>query len=381
MRMSRCFGTLYKYELKKIIGNKVALITFLILFAFVFMQGEFEIRGNVEPAVLQQYKTLGGREIDDRLIGELLAVSDEYGRIADETDIAYEDLAGWVQNVIGYGVAYKDVDAAGVYEARDLTIEEAHEISKLSDGEEAFWTEKESKVVKPFSYNQSLIAAGVLEGTSNLMIMMVVVIATGLASVFAMETQRKTDPMIRASLNGTGELYFAKVLAGMSYILGSVIILLGTYYAYMYVRWGFDGMDSPVQIYLPFSQLPVTNGQLAGILVILVVLGSMFISAFALFVSNITRNALAAMAIIICTHLGLFALSTAVPVGLRTLSQGISLMPATLVSPRLVYEFRLVRLGRYLTCYQAAPIIYIAFSAILLVLGYVLYMRHEIKNN
>ena len=30
---------------------------------------------------------------------------------------------------------------------------------------------------------------------------------------------------------------------------------------------------------------------------------------------------------------------------------------------------------------QAAPIIYIAFSAILLVLGYVLYMRHEIKNN
>jgi hypothetical protein len=140
-------------------------------------------------------------------------------------------------------------------------------------------------------------------------------------------------------------------------------------------------MDSPVQIYLPFSQLPVTNGKLAGILVILVVLGSMFISAFALFVSNITRNALAAMAIIICTHLGLFALSTAVPVGLRALSQFISLMPATLVSPRLVYEFRLVRLGRYLTCYQAAPIIYIAFSAILLVLGYVLYMRHEIKNN
>lgn len=375
------FGTLYKYELKKIIGNKVALVSFLVLFAFVFMQGEFEIRGNVEPAVLEQYRTLDGREIDDRLLGEMLSVSDDYGRITDETGIAYEDLADWVLKVIGYGASYKDIDAGTLYGARDLTIEEAHEMSELSDGEEAFWAEKESRVEKPFAYNQSLIAAGVLEGTSNLMIMMVVVIATGLASVFAMETQRKTDPMIRASLNGARELYFVKILAGMSYVLGSALLLLGTYYAYMYLRWGFDGMDSPVQIYLPFSQLPVSTGQLAGILVMLVILGSLFVSAFALFVSNITRNSLAAMAIIICTHLGLFALSTAVPVGMRVLSQFISLMPATLVSPRLVYEFRLVRLGGYLTCYQAAPVIYVVFSVVLLVVGYVLYIKHEIKNN
>ncbi len=375
-------STLYKFELIKILKNKVAIVTFLVLFAYAFIQGEFEVRGNVSDlGKWEAYKTLNGREIDDALISELKSVTDETGRIINEQDAAYEDLAYRVQDVLGFGVAFKDMDADMLYETRNETIKEAYELSHLTPEEESYWQEKESEIDKPFIYHDSVITAAMLEGTSNYMILMLVVIATALSAIFAMETQRKTDPMIRASLYGNKKLYLAKVLAGMTYVLAAFMILITCFYAYTYLRWGFDGLAASIQIYRPFAQLDLAVWQLVGILFMLLVFGSVLVSAFALFISNITRNGLATMAIIIGTHLTLFAIGTMIPTSMRTLSQLLSLMPATLVSSRLVYEFRLVKLGRFFLCYQFAPVLYLALTAILLIAGYVMYSRYEIKSN
>ncbi|MCR4792233.1 MAG: ABC transporter permease [Lachnospiraceae bacterium] len=375
MHKNRTFGTLYKYELLKIFKNKVAVITFMVLFIFTFLQGEFEVSGNVTPEALEQYRTLSGRAIDDTLISELLDATDESGRIVSDSDIAYEDFNDWVCDVIGYGLSYSDLNETSLYQERKRTIQEAHELSCLTEAEEGYWADGESRISKPIVYHDTVVTAGVLEGTTNLLIMMVVIIATALSSVFAMETQRKTDPMIRASLCGNRELYFAKILAGMSYVLGAILILLGVFYAYIGIRWGFDGMEYAIQTYRPFSQMALTNLQLAGILIMLTILGSLLISAFSLFVSCITRNGIAAMAVIIGTHLGLFALSSMIPYGMRALSQFFCLMPATLVSSRLVYEFRLVNAGKLLTCYQAAPVLYILMTALFIIIGSIAYDR------
>lgn len=375
-------STLYKFELIKILKNKVAIVTFLVLFVYAFIQGEFEVRGNVNDLVKwEAYKTLNGREIDDALISELKSVTDETGRIINEQDAAYEDLTYRVQDVLGFGVSFKDMDADTLYETRNETIKEAYELSHLTSEEEAYWQEKESEIDKPFIYHDTVITAAMLEGTSNYMILMLVVIATALSAVFAMETQRKTDPMIRASLYGNKKLYLVKVLAGMTYVLVAFMILIICFYAYTYLRWGFDGLEASIQIYRPFAQLGLSVWQLVGILFMLLVFGSILVSAFALFISNLTRNGLATMAIIIGTHLTLFALGAMIPTSMRPLSQFLSLMPATLVSSRLVYEFRLVQLGRFFLCYQFAPVLYLALTAILLIAGYVLYSRYEIKSN
>ena len=381
MNRKKNLGILYRYELIKILKNKVAILTFLILFAYTFIQGEFEIRGNVDLSEWEMYKTLNDRVIDNTLLSELVSVSDGSGHIINDNNKAYEDLGYLVQDITGYGVSYDDLDESTLYAAREKTIAEAHELAHLTKEEELFWQERENTLGKPFVYHDTVITSGILEGISNYMIMLLIIIATGLSSVFAMETQRKTDPMIRASLNGCKELYFAKVLAGMSYIIVCTLTLLSTYYLYIGIRWGLDGISSPIQIYRPYSQMNLSVVQLSGILIMLTLSGSALISSFALFISNTTRNSLASMAVIIGTHLALFALPTMIPYSLRTLSQFLSLLPATLVSSRLVYEFRLVRLGRFLYCYQAAPMLYLILTAIFTIAGYSVYKRHEIRSN
>ena len=166
-----------------------------------------------------------------------------------------------------------------------------------------------------------------------------------------------------------------------NFSLRRLVVLLATFYTYIGIRWGFAGMDYAVQLYLPFSQMNLTNWQLAGILVMLTVLGSLLISAFSLLISNITRNSLAAMAIVIGGHLALFAASTMVPYSMRGISQFLSLLPSTLVSSRLVYEFRLVKLGGFLRCYQVAPVLYLLLIMAFVAVGYVFYDRYEIKSN
>ena len=58
MKKNSCFGTLYKYELLKILRNKVTVVTFLIFFVFSFIQGEFEVRGNIDLETLAKYQTI-----------------------------------------------------------------------------------------------------------------------------------------------------------------------------------------------------------------------------------------------------------------------------------------------------------------------------------
>ena len=81
MEKRHCFGMLYKYELLKIFKNKVAIITFLFLFAYAFIQGEFEVSGNISPQELEKYEEIDGRVIDEELFAELKELSDDAGNI------------------------------------------------------------------------------------------------------------------------------------------------------------------------------------------------------------------------------------------------------------------------------------------------------------
>lgn len=234
-----CFGSIYKYELLKILKNKVAVITFLILFVYAFVQGQFEISGGVNPEDMEAYSMINGREIDDELLNELRDVTDEAGNLIDDKYVAYKHLNAWVLEVLDVlrrGASVRDLNAKKLYEDRVNGVREAHEALQLSEGEILYWSAKEASLDKPFRYHDTVISGGVLEGTTNYMIMAV-------------------------------------------------------------------------------------------------------------------------------------------------LSQCLSLFPPTLVSSRLVYEFRLVKVGSYYLCYQAAPVLYGILTVIFLALGYVMYDRHEIKSN
>lgn len=380
MKKKHCFADLYKFELLKIFKNKVAVVTFLVIFAYSFIQGEFEVRGNIDPKELKEYDTINGREIDDALLGELLEVTDEVGNVSDE-GVAYREFGGWVKSIIGHGTAYRDITMDKIYAKREADILEGYQDLCLTDGELRYWEEKEANLKKPFILHDTVVMTGMLEGTTNYAIMILLIISVSLASIFAIETQRRTDPMIRASINGRKELYFAKILAGMTYVLACLVILLCTFYIYVGVAWGFRGMGESILNQFPETSLDLTGWQLTGILVVLLFFSTLLVSSFALFISNISRNSLATMAIVLGTYMVLFAVSTSIPLRMRYLSQGLSLLPSTLLSSRLVYESRLIKLGNYFLSCQVAPFLYLLLTLALIVIGYFIYEKHEIKSN
>ena len=381
MEKRHCFGMLYKYELLKIFKNKVAIITFLCLFAYAFIQGEFEVSGNISPQDLEKYEEINGRAIDEELFAELKELSDDAGNIKDETRKGYKKLYYWISEVMNYNASLRNLDIEKVYAEREHSIQDRYESMCLTPQEINFWQGKEKNLKKPFIYYDDTRSSGLLEGTTNYMIMMALIIASSLSSIFALETHRKTDPMIRTTINGGKEVYFAKVLAGMSYILSCVAILLITFYLYIACRWGITGVDSMVQIYNPFTPLDMTIKELLLILVVLLVMGSILLSSFTLFLSNITRNGVATMTIALVSFIGLLEMALNVPLKFRFLSQLLYLLPGSMVSSSLVYDFRLIKIGKYFMSYQVAPIMYILFSAVFIACGYVFYKRYEIKSN
>lgn len=381
MSKGRCFFTLYKFELLKILKNKVAIVTFFIFFVFAFIQGEFEITGNIEPSDIEKYKAFNGRVVDDEYIEELKAVIDEDRESISDEDKAYYDLKAWVDSVYDKDVDYANISLAQIYEERRNGIEEGYLEEKLSEGEISYWREKESEVDKPFVFFSDWIPSGVLEGTTNFSVYMIILVATSLAMIFSMETQRKTDPMIRATVNGTGKLYFAKVLAGFTYIISCLIIIVVGFLSYFGMRWGYSGMSAAVQMYWPLASEKMSIWQLEGILIMMLIVFSLLLSAFALFISNVTRNGVATMAIVIGGSIGMFVLASSIPMEHRYLSQAVQLFSPSVISSRLVYEFRLIKLGSYFTVYEFIPMLYIFLSVVLIIAGFLFYKKYQIKCN
>ncbi|MCR5390006.1 MAG: hypothetical protein K6E77_04580 [Lachnospiraceae bacterium] len=381
MSKGRCFFTLYKFELLKILKNKVAIVTFLIFFVFAFIQGEFEITGNIESSEIEKYKAFNGRVIDDTYVGELKTVVDEDGKFINGEDKTYSDLKSWIDSVYDNDADYANLNSAQIYEDRQANIEEGYLEEKLTEEEISYWRQKESEVDKPVEFFSTWIPSGVLEGTTNLSIFMIILVATSLAMIFSMETQRKTDPMIRTTVNGTRQLYFAKVLAGFSYIISCLLIMLIGFLGYLGIRWGFSGMSAAIQMYKPLASENMSVWQLEGILIGMLIMFSIFLSAFALYISNVTRNGVATMTVVIGGSIGMFALASSIPLEHRYLSQAVQLLSPSVISSSLVYEFRLIKLGRFFTVYEFVPMLYILLSIVLIIAGYIFYSRYEIKSN
>lgn len=381
MEKRHCFGMLYKYELLKILKNKVALVTFIVAFCFAFIQGEFEVSGNITPTDLEEYQEIDDRAVDQSLLNELKEISDDAGNIQDENRKGYEQLSAWMEETIGYRAPIKEIDIDTVYSKREKNIQEGYDAMRLSQGEIGFWANKEKEVDKPFLFHETIRSGGILEGTTNYMLLMAIIIGASLSMIFASETQRKTDPMLRVAINGNKELYFAKILAGMSYIFGCITVLIATFYAYTACRWGITGMDCMVQAYLPLARIDMTIGELLVIILMLLFCGILLISSFALFLSNVTRNGVATMTIVIGSFIGLLVATLHVPLKLRVLSQILYMLPGTMVSSSILYDYRLIRIGKYFMSYQIAPIVYILFSIAFIVAGYVFYDKYEIKSN
>lgn len=136
-------GTLYRYELKKLLSRKVLWIAAGIMILILCASAMTDvIAGNVGE--LKKSERISGRDINQELLTELQ--SD--GRMDDYPVI--KNLLKQCMRTENPG----KVDEQALYASRQAANEHEMDSYKLSDAERAYWNKKEAEVKKPFTYQR-----------------------------------------------------------------------------------------------------------------------------------------------------------------------------------------------------------------------------------
>ncbi len=375
----RLFGTLLTYEIKKIMKNRFAVIALIILTIYSLIQGVFQAEqtGEYAARTREAKRAIDGRMIDDTLLGEMAASSDEYGTLWNESNCTYEALADWVRKIVDYGKPLAAYDSAAVYGERLSSMEEAMNLLMLKEGEKEYWRSQGEFTEEPLIWHSTDEALGLIDILSATPMIMLFMITLLLSQIFAGEVKDRTDPLLRCTRGGRGITYGAKITAAMILIFFITVLSDALSILESILLWGTNGWDAAVQVILPMSPYPMTMGRLFTTLALVALISSLFLSVITCFLSECLKNPVAVMGTVFGGFLVILALARQVPERLRALSQLLYLLsPVDMNSTRGLYEFRLIGWnGHYLTAWQFLPMLYGTLSVILILAGYFHYLK------
>lgn len=416
-------GTLYQYEMKKILKRKMTWIAFggvMLIILFLCFEplldnytltdaktGE-RVRCTKYDTIMERQERaerLNGRIIDDALLREMQAAyvgvqsqdmetlmdnsvvvsttmitrfSDdetEAERIAEQIR-QYEAIYNYVREIVGNERVHT-VDAAAFYGERQQMVADYERILYLTEEEKEYWREHE--VQTPYAYYWDMGPWMMLTTFKTMLALTALMIGMVFSGVFADEHMRKTDQLVLCSRHGRGTLYLAKLLAVTT--LGTVATLLvgGITLLSQGVLYGYEkNWNAPLQLYLPSSPFDLTMGEAIVILLVLLLLTAVLHSVLTLVLSSWVKSSVASMSLMVVYTLGTMVIN--VPERLRFLSQCLYLMPAKLVRPSALNDVRLVGgAGHYLNCWQTGMILYPLMILALALLGSLIYRRWQIS--
>ncbi len=375
------FGTLFFYEIKKILKNRFTVVLLIVMTIYSLMQGVFqsEQMGDYADRTRELKMAIDGREIDDSLLAELYDAADEYGVFWNETNCTYEALCNWVRKIVDYGRPIADYDADTIYQIRKDTILEGMELCALTDGERQYWEEQEAKVSKPLVWHSFEEMYGLFDIVQATPLLMLFVVTLLLSQIFAGEVKDKTDPLLRCTRGGWGATYVAKISAAVVSIFFLTVLFGGISILTSLVLWGNNGWDAMVQNLMPLTSVPMTMGVFFGRQILVAFAACLFLTVATCFLSECFHNPVVVMGSVFGGFLLILAGARQIPMVIRPLSQFLYLLsPIDMASPNVLYEFRLVGFGgHYLTALQFAPILYLVMSVMAVVVGYFIYLRRN----
>ena len=375
------FGTLFCFEIKKILSNRFTVVLMIVIAVYSLMQGVFQAEqmGDYADRTRELIRAIDSRAIDDSLLDEMTAASDEYGVFWNETNCTYQALCDWVRKIVDYGKPLADYDADAIYQIRQDTIREGMELCALTEGEELYWEGKEALVNKPLVWHSFDEMYGLIDIIQSTPLIMLFVITLLLSQIFAGEVKDKTDPLLRCTRGGWGTTYAAKISAAVVSIFLLTALFGGISVATSLLLWGNNGWNAMVQNLMPLTSESLTMGAFFGRQILVAFAACMFLTVATCFLSECFNNPVAVMGSVFGGFLLILAGAREIPMAIRPLSQFLYLLsPIDMASPNVLYEFRLVGFGgHYLTALQFAPILYFGISVIAVVVGYFVYLRRN----
>lgn len=395
------FGTIYKYELRKIAGKKLFIICF-ILCAVISLSGfYFRYMGNVyidgvmidtnanyHKQDIAYAKALDSRVIDDTLLSEMVAAyrkvpyvegkhysgTDEYQKYARP----YSAIFNFVRQCGDYGTAYLMYEwqpsEADFYAKRGEMLEKSWNDLFLAESEKQFWRKKEAAIPKPVTFYETTAYDEMFGVYQTAAIMLLIVISICLAGVFANESSRRTDRIILCTKNGRTTLYLAKILAGITVCAGSALILSILIWIAATSLYGFSGTNAAFQFIFQYSSLPISCLEAILIAFAILIVTSVMFGVMVMLLSLITRSSIASMAISIALIVG--GMMVSIPDDFRVLCQLWDSLPWVFNMVWSIFSERTFPgIGTRLTPYQAVPVIYLAVGAIFSAVGGIVWKR------
>lgn len=357
--------TLYWYEIKKLLSQKVLWIAFFIMMALIVAQGlSGLIVGNAD--LLKKADEISGRKVDQELILEIQKENklDDYPMMKNlwTQCLQNNDLTG--------------VDEQILYESRLAVNESQMNAYQMSDEEKAYWSGKDAKVQKPFVYQREDGYASLFSTIYILNFLLLLLVGISVTGVFADERSRGTDQIIFCSVN-KHKIFWAKMLAGITVGVSIAVVFFGLTLLLGIGVYGAGGFDTQIQINIPGCMLPITIGQAVFILFGLLVMAGILYAVLSAFLSQILGNHSAAMGVMVMIML-LSMLN--IPENFRIISQMWRYMPGAFIGSWTFTDYRLTKVfGHYLNIFQMAPIVWGLVAAIVFLIAKLAYDRYQVK--
>lgn len=410
------FGTLYRYELKKILTRPyVLLLLVLMLGVTIFL--------NVKPLLAQE--EVAYAEEDGTLVFDTVSryeaiqlerrfSKEDAGCLLDneaalemrELNRSYQESATVPTFILlnrflvqdGIAITYfnplwdgTDQMADLTYKAIAYTQEEEYQNQRLTQEEINYWKEERAEIDTPYTLGYAKGYSGILRLAYWLNLMVLPFVFVCLCGSFSDDHVYKTWPILTSSKHGRKSLVLARLAAGETLAGGTLLLLFAVTAAIQFWVHGAQGAGVPIQLLkvenlrpgfgetrLCASSRVMTAGQGVLVTIGMSLLIILFAGALAMLLSKLFRRAIPALAL----PLGLILLSIMFDPSYysRIQVQIWSYFPTRRISEEFLLDERLVSLGGIqLDCITVSVWLYGLLAILCLVGCFMLYRRHVVE--
>ncbi len=394
--------TMYGFELKKLLQKKLVWISlFICMAAIVFsilfpLSGTYYANGvaistNYEQHLIDQgyRKALSGKFIDQSLLEETIAaykdlpietnyvVTEEYQTYARPYSEIFNLIQAWTGMNKKATVQWV-ADETALYDSLLERFEEIAINNHLTEEEIVYWQEKADTLTTPMVYQFHEAYRNILENFLIVGFMMLLFATIALSSSFPDEHMYRTDQLVLCSTNGKMRLYWVKLMSGITVgCVGALLLTILTWILCLCV-FGTEGFNAMIQIFYTTYAGNITIGQACLIAYGCLLMTSILMSVFVMFLSELFHSSIAAISI--TTAMILAGMLVQPPVEYRILGQIWDYLPTCFLAMWNTFDVRLVSLfGIHFTSYQIVPLLYVVVAVLLAFLGSRIYCRRQIS--
>lgn len=396
-------GTLYRFELKKLANRKLVWIGLLLSLAacgfsvFAALIGTHYVDGKAYDTYYHMFqvdqaysRSLSSRPIDQSLLEETM---DGYRKIPAGVDRyllteeyqtyarPYSPIFNIIRNCLTI-VELEDVlawepEEQTLYRTRMENLEESWQSEGLTDGEKAYWRQQEKSTGKPWIYSEFTGWSTLLEVLNTAGFVALLLISICMSNVFYEEHARRTDQLTLSTVYGRRQLFWAKILAGLTLSMGIGLAITLTVMALSLGYFGTDGCNAPLQLMLVNRSHHLTMLQACLISYAMLLCAAGIWGVLTMALSEALRNNLAAVAVAV----GLILAGMLANPPLGPAAELIwDCFPQNFIAVWSIFTRRLVCLwGRCFPVYAIVPLAYLLFTAIIALLCRRFYNRYQVS--